>query len=316
MTPSDQMAAAAGNIQIKSFFFPFQSYFDNTAGVQAIGVQPVGEPIVPSTVQIVPVSGYGIGLHPDSECPVAVRFKSGAGVTDSQVLVLTPGHIVFPNGRAPFSGFTCGLPFGWLGGGVAQLVILKTPDAHMLWDISPSEVVIQRQRVIVQAQNISQPTFSLGLPTGFPWVNAKRYNPDVPTAPFLQGAPAIITATPTRTVLRLRLNGQVTDANVLMLVQLTTPFDTGTALPPRAPVQVGMSVQTMDVGADTVAIPFHFPKLVGSRPYFPTASFSTPDLGNGTQSPGVLLAGDQAVFCLTSPDAPGGAVDIVRYGLI
>jgi hypothetical protein len=94
---------AAGNVQIKIFDFPFQSFFDSTQLAQALAVQPQNEPIVPLTKVSVPTAGFGLGLHPDSGCPIAVKFKSSAGVSDSQVMTLVPGQIVYPHGCAPFS---------------------------------------------------------------------------------------------------------------------------------------------------------------------------------------------------------------------
>src|SRR3990170_743694 len=89
---------AAGNVQIKTFAFNFQSFFDTTQLGQALLAQPQNEPIVPSTLTSVASPGFGVGLHPDSQCPAALRFKSNAGVSDSQVAVLTPGQIITPPG--------------------------------------------------------------------------------------------------------------------------------------------------------------------------------------------------------------------------
>ena len=303
---------AAGNVQIKTFLFPFQSFFDSTQLGQAIAVQPPNELIVPSTVQVVPTPGFGLGLHPDSACPVAVKFKSNAGVTDSQTITLTPGQIVFPHGCAPFSGFTCGLPFGWLGGGAVQLVVMKTPES-LSWWASGSEVIIQRQRVVIQADGAA-PTFSLGLPTGFPWVNALRYNPANPAAPFPQGAQAVVTTTPTRTELKLRLTTLAADARVLILVKNTTPFDVGAGSPPA-------------LSGEVEAVPVLFPAIVGAFAYFPTIGYSFPIAGNqlaaagqGDHSPGVLLAGDNATFCILNESGnaalTGAFIDMVRYALI
>ena len=79
-TPTDDISLstqeAAGNIQIKNFDFPWQSFFDTTQLGQAIAVQPPNEAIVPDTRTTVPTPGFGLGLHPDSQVPVAVKFKS------------------------------------------------------------------------------------------------------------------------------------------------------------------------------------------------------------------------------------------------
>jgi len=304
---------AAGNVQIKTFDFPWQSYFDTTALGQAIAVQsPNSDIVIPTEV---PIAGFGLGLHPDSQCPIAVKFKSNAGVPDSQTMVLAPGQIVYPHGCAPFSGFTCGIPYGWLGGGKAQLVIMKTSEAAEWWAPS-SEVIIQRQRVLIQADGAA-PAFSYGLPIGFPWKNAKRYNSVTPTAPFPQGGQAVVTAIPTRTELKLRLTTLAADALVLMVVKNTSPFDESQADPPA-------------LSGEAETIPVLFPAIVGAYAYYPTAGFSFPvpggalspaaPLGYGNHSPGVLLAGDDATFCILNESGnaalTGAYVDIVRWGII
>jgi hypothetical protein len=314
LSPQIQAAIqqAAGNVQIKTFDFPWQSFFDTTQLGQALAVQPQNELIVPDTIQSVATMGFGVGLHPDSQTPVALKFKGGAGVTDSQVIVLVPGQIVYPHGCAPFGGFDAGLPFGWLGGGTAQLVIMKTPEAAVWW-APGAEVVIQRQRVLIQADGAT-PTFSLGLPTGFPWKNALRYNATTPTAPFPQGGGAIIAASPTRTELKLRLTTLAANALVMMLVKNSQAFDTG----PGDPATLSNDVE---------AVPILFPAIVGSAPYMPTVGFTKPitgaqlaAAGQGGESPGVLLAGDDATFCILNEsgnaDLTGAFVDIVRYGMI
>lgn len=303
---------AAGNVQVKNFNFPWQSFFDTTQLGQALAVQSPGDLIVAATVQDVPTPGFWVGLHPDSQVPVAVKFKSSAGVNDSQVMIITPGQIVKPHGCAPFSGFSVGLPFGWLGGGAAQIVIGKTPSAEVWWSAG-SEVVIQRQRVVLQADGAT-PTFSLGLPTGFPWKNALRYNATTPTAPFPQGSDAIISAVPTRTEMKLRVTTLAADSLVMMLVKNSQAFDTGPGTSPT-------------LSNEVEAVPILFPKIVGAAPYNPTAGFTFPitgaqlaATGQGSQSPGVLLAGDDATFCLLNESGNaalnGVFVDIVRYGLI
>lgn len=308
---------AAGNIQTQNYDFPYQSFFDTTQLGQAIAVQPQNASIVPSTRADVSSSGFGIGLHPDSQTPVAVKFKAGAGVADSQTMVVSPGQIVYPHGCAPFTGFTVGLPFGWLGGGKAQLIILKTPEA-MEWWAPGSEVVIQRQRVIIQADGAA-PAFSYGLPIGFPWKNAKRYNAASPTTPFDQSGSAVIAAIPTRTEMKLRLTTLAADALVLVLVKNSTVFDTssGTLVPLVAPTLSG----------EVEVVPVLFPAIVGSYAYYPTAGFTRPvtgaqlaAAGQGSLSPGVDLAGDDATFCILNESGnaalTGAYVDIVRYGII
>jgi hypothetical protein len=190
---------------------------------------------------------------------------------------------------------------------------MKTPAAAVWWSFS-SEVVIQRQRVIIQADGVA-PTFSLGLPTGFPWKNALRYNAVTPTAPFPQGGDAVIAASPTRTELKLRLTTLAADARVLMLVRNSQAFDTG----PGDPAVLSNEVE---------AVPILFSALIGTFLYFPTAGFSFPvngvqnagATGQGDHYPGVLLAGDDATFCFMNESGnaalTGAFIDVIRYALI
>jgi hypothetical protein len=93
----DATREAAGNVQIKVFDFPWQSYFNDAALGQAIAVQsPNSDIVLPDEV---PISGFGVGLHPDSQVPMAVKFKSNAGIPDSQTMILV-WTIVYPHGCA------------------------------------------------------------------------------------------------------------------------------------------------------------------------------------------------------------------------
>lgn len=301
---------AAGNIQIKTFNFAWQSFFNSTQLGQALAVQPTNSDIVPSTLQTVACGGFGLGLHPDSQTPVAVKFKANAGIPDSQTMVLSPGQIVYPHGCAPFSGFSCGLPFGWLGGGYAQLVIMKTPEAAEWW-APGAEVVIQRLRMIIQADGAA-PTFRYGLPIGFPWKNALRYNTATPTSPIDQSGQAIISAIPTRTEMKLRLTTLAADALVLMIVSNSQNFDVS---------------NTGALSGEEEVVPVLFPAIVGAFAYYPTAGFTRPitgaqlaAAGQGSLSPGVSLCGDDATFAIMNESGnaalTGAYVDIVRYGII
>lgn len=316
------IAEAAGNVQIKNFYFPFQSFFDDTQLSQALAVQPQNQAIVPGTLSRVQAPGFGLGLHPDSQCPVAIQFKSNPGVSDSAPIILTPGQIVYPHGCAPFSGFDVGLPFGWLGGGNAQLVVMKTPEAAVWWAPS-SEVVIQRFRAVIVADGaIGGVTFNYGLPIGFPWKNAKRYNSTTPTAPFDQSGQAVVNVIPTRTELKLRVNNLAADMLVQMLVKNTFPLDADFAGPSSAtPEGPGT------LSGEVTMVPILFPKVNGSAAYFPTIGFSFPVPGNqlasagqGSHSTGIYLAGDDAQFAFMNESGNAALnnakVDVVRYGLI
>src|SRR5260221_7507391 len=133
-------------VQQISRLFLYQSYFDSTLLQNAILEQTRNSPIVESTVQENQIPGYAIGLHPSSQTPVAIQFKLGAQPSSSQAIVLKPGQVVRPHGlprgmnSGAFSGFRWGLPFGWLGGGVATLLVFSTPDADVSWPGTPEVI--------------------------------------------------------------------------------------------------------------------------------------------------------------------------------
>ena len=261
--------------------FPFQSFFDNTQQLEAVRVQSPSQLLI--SAREVPVSGYGLGLHPDSQTPIAVRFKTNQGMSDTPVYILTPGQIIWPH-EVQFSGFVWGTPFGWLGGGVAQAVVFKSPVAKVVWPQVKTEVPLQRFRV--QIQGGGDPAFQFGLPLRFPSPNTLRYNPADPSTPFNQGGVPQIAVEPTRTTLTLRaaMSGDV--------------------------VWVVENPQNLYDGVNPILVesPVTFPAAV--------ASFPTVEL----YSPGVLYAGDAAQLTVlddTDTDALAGQfIDVVRYGRI
>ena len=166
--------------------YPYQSYFDDTLQQQAILPQPQNEPIIPSTLSNpIQIGGYGLALHPASEAPVSVVFDTGAQQGRSATYALSPGQIIRPFGRpdgvgnpGSFSGFRFGLPFGWLGGGAVKLMLLRTPDAHTLWNGFP-EIIFHRFRTqIIAASAVPAdpttltPTPFYNWPKRFPWTHA------------------------------------------------------------------------------------------------------------------------------------------------
>lgn len=166
-----------------SAVFSLQSYFDDTLMERALFRQAPNQSIVASTLPDEPiqVAGYGLALHPSSETPVAVQFETGAQQGRSQTYHLKPGQLIRPQGEKPgqpgfFTGFTWGLPFGWLGGGSATLVVLRSPDAHVEWATDHNEVVFHRIRLPIW--DPADPEFPvaggayngpINWPTRFPW---------------------------------------------------------------------------------------------------------------------------------------------------
>ena len=219
--------------------FAFQSYFDSTLLEKAILSQAQGQQIVQSTLRSEPISGYAVGLHPSSQCPVAVRFIKGAQAGDSGVVMLKPGMIVRPNGEQAgkdgrFSGFEWGLPFGWLGGGNATLVVFRTADAKVDW-IDRSELIFHRQRMLIVAPAAVPAAAALlfNWPTTFPWASAKQGTNAIP-----QGGSPILSVKPTRIAMALR--GDLAAAATMRMYMIgTTEFSqlsTGLEDPTAAPI--------------------------------------------------------------------------------
>ena len=133
-----------------SYTFPFQSYFDSTLNDAAVQAQGVGKMMVDTAAapaQDVDTPGYGLALDPSSEAPVAVTFKGGSS-GESSATILRPGQMIIPFGRGGqdrFSGFRFGLPFGWLGGGLVTLLVLRSPGCEIDWPVARRPVIIQRQ---------------------------------------------------------------------------------------------------------------------------------------------------------------------------
>jgi hypothetical protein len=168
-----------------SRLYPYQSYFDSTLLEKALVQQNPQDPIATTTKEDLQLPGYGIGLHPSSETPVAVQLRTGGKSATSSPLVLKPGMVYFPSGTDRgygFSGFTFGLPFGWLGGGMATLVIYQMPSSKSAYDTN-AEVIFHRTRM-----KIYQPADLVAAPAGpgqisqapynwpmrFPWTQALR----------------------------------------------------------------------------------------------------------------------------------------------
>lgn len=182
--------------------FQYQSYFDSTLSEKAIQRQPLGEQIVPSTLRQVNVAGYAVGLHPSSETPVALQFKKGEMQGDAPVYHLKPGQVIRPFGfngsPGRFSGFDFGLPFGWLGGGAASLVVFRTEDSTTTW-LDRSEVIFHRVRLPIYQPAAVPATPLKNWPTRFPWPGAS-YG----TNAISQAGKPILSVTPSQTIMSLR----------------------------------------------------------------------------------------------------------------
>ena len=209
--------------------FAYQSYFDNTLLSRAILPQNTNDPIVASTMKREQIPGYSLGLHPSSQTPVAVQFTLGGQTTSSQAIVLSPGQIVRPHGLprnvqdGSFSGFTWGLPFGWLGGGLATLIVFPSADADASWQGRP-EILFHRQRIQIEDLAALPANADKNWPLRFPWEEAVSGS----ASSLQQGSP-VIAVEPTRTILRLRLGTLAAAADMRIIYQETQDFDLDSA---------------------------------------------------------------------------------------
>lgn len=303
-----------GPITFSSRILPFQSYFDSTALQNAIQPQPPNTLIVnaPSnlTQKIETTPGYALGLHPSSETPIAVQFDVGGQPSASPVAFMKPGQIIRPFGqprgmqKGAFSGFRWGIPFGWLGGGMAHLVIFQSPDADVLWP-GNQEICFHRIRMkILAPANI--PTVAnvpKNWPQRFPWSQAQAL---ISGSTFVQKGSPALAVTPTRTLMRLR-NGALTDnASMRVIFAETDDFDAKTgstdlSTTDSAYVDVQWPAQAVPAGAAGA----------GAAP-FPVLSFNA-------DSPIVRIRANDGGISLM--DLSGGTlatefVDIERYGTL
>lgn len=175
--------------------------------------QPLNQPIVPSTKDEVQEPGYALALAPDSEVPLMVVFNAGGQATSSSPQRILPGQILRPHGvrtdgqSGSFSGFSVGLPFGWLGGGTARVFILKNEDAitWFMGEVAQREICFHRIALKIGTENI-KPNW----PVRFPWINAvSQLDEDgaVVTKASAQGGKPALVIRPTRTILTVQTPG-------------------------------------------------------------------------------------------------------------
>lgn len=212
--------------------YPYQSYFDSTLLEKAIVQQNPQDPIATLTKEDLQLPGYGIGLHPSSETPVSVQLRTGGKSATSSPLVLKPGMVYFPSGTERgygFSGFTFGLPFGWLGGGMATLAIYQMPSSKSAYDTN-AEVIFHRQRIkIFQPADLVAPPAGAGQlsqapynwPLRFPWTQSVRGAQSISQ----RGQATFSVVKPTKTILVLRgLSTLAANTNLRLIFQATDDF--------------------------------------------------------------------------------------------
>ncbi|MFZ2152119.1 MAG: hypothetical protein WAV09_03365 [Minisyncoccia bacterium] len=279
--------------------FAFQSYFSSTLLQNAILEQPQGQQIVPSTLRAESLAGFAVGLHPSSQCPVAVRFTKGAQAGDSGVVVIKPGMIVRPTGEAMerdgrFSGFEWGLPHGWLGGGNVSLIVFRSSDAAVDW-VDRSEMIFHRQRALIVAPAAVPALASLepNWPIAFPWAKAKQGANQFP-----QGGVPILSVKPTRVMMLLR--GALANPATMRMYfvgstefsQLSTGAEDLTAAPPAYDVVWG---SWASVASAQYATQYQFQ-------FLPVEAFRLSSISG------------QLVLVDVTGTLVGMYVDIVRYG--
>lgn len=283
--------------------FLFQSYFDSTLLQNALLQQFVGVGIVDA--ELVDIKGYAIGLHPSSQTPVGVRFNASDSRTQkSPVYVLKPGQVIRPTGGSKthaFAGFSWGLPFGWLGGGLANLVVFKTADADVLWS-SNAEVIFHRSRYeVVQPGDITDAPNNW--PMRFPWpLAASSASGSTPQ----YGQPMIAIVEPTKTLMVLRGVRELdAPAIVRMLFQATEDVGVNSA---------GAAVLTTPAFVDITWDAFVDLASLGGA-----GNLSTNDpVQVFTNEAQVRLAADQGGVQFVDMSGlsifDGAFIDIVRYG--
>ncbi len=209
--------------------FAYQSYFDDTLLEKALLVQSPNEPIVGSTLRKANVGGYSFGLHPSSQTPVAIQPIVGGQGASPQAIILKPGQIYRPHGRpgnrpGHFSGFSWGLPFGWLGGGVATLYVFPSPDADVAWP-GDAEILFHRQRMQIVAPAALPANALKNWPLRFPWTQALRGASSISQ----QGAAIISIAQPTRIMMSLRLASMAAVGDMRMIIHEDNDMDLDSA---------------------------------------------------------------------------------------
>lgn len=286
--------------QMLSYQFAYQSYFDQTLLQKAIASQPRNNPIV--SPQESGLNGFGVGLHPSSETPIAIQFASNGGGGGSTVYVLKPGQVIYP-GKDSFSGFTWGLPFGWLGGGVATLMVFQAKEAIVEWS-DDNEVCFHRATFAIKqpADLTAAGSFNNAVknwPMRFPWENAVQGSSSIDQ----KGSPLVMIARPTKVIMALR---------------------GATSLAAAASMRIIFQA-TNDLSIDSTGAPSTTPSPVFEDVVWPLFSSYGTSGNLASQNPIIVreqgvarLSADEGGICLV--DVGGAAalnglfVDIARYG--
>ena len=295
-----------------SKLFPYQSFFSTTALETAIQPQGAGQAIVSNAAapaEDVNIPGYGVALSPDSETPVAIEFRRSMGQSSS-AMILRPGQVMFPFGRQEgddaFSGFKWGLPAGWLGGGQAGLMVLRSPRAELHW-LGRPEVVFHRQTLDVLAVGavVVPANVFPNWPCRFPSYGTRI---TAPSGILGQGGAPIVAVEPSKTLLRLVTTTQLTKPSTVRFFFLETKeFDLSSA------GVLGITA----VAYEDVTFPVYLPGgLFGLNPMPVEVRNDGPlaRLGIDPTSAGQTSLGVVAADVGDGDDLSTAFVQVVRYG--
>ena len=216
----DSYVAAGAAIPLRKVF-DFQSYFDTTQLQNALLPQLPTEPIVQSSIGNdgnQQLRAWGFGNHPASQVPIAIQPLLADGKSGGPTLVLKPGEVAHTGSKHPFAGFTWGLPFGWLGGGAAQLLAFQTQETVQSWNGNP-ELIFHRMRQPLFT-NVATPPLYANWPMRFPWMSGARYLSAGVTQP--QNGLPFMGVEPTKTFLRLRTQAAVAGGNAVRMIAVQT----------------------------------------------------------------------------------------------
>lgn len=194
--PGPELGAATSRVDRPYFVrnvFALQSAPYGGGAEQQISAQPASEAIVPSTARLEQLPGRLLGLSPVSQCPIAVEFFGKGAKTEA--IILKPGQTVKPFGGDWFSEFRWGLPFGWLGGGVAYVGIAAADDGQIWWGGGDPEVMFHRV-----AFRFGSAFTNPNWPIRFPWPNARSLASGTSGA---QGGQPVLALSGTRVLARL-----------------------------------------------------------------------------------------------------------------
>lgn len=294
--------------------FAYQSYYDTTLLEKAILTQASNNPIVQSTLIQQQLSGHAIGNHPDSQTPVAVVFEGNGRQSGSAVHIIPPGGIVRPTsggrvGEDAFQSFSWGVPFGWLGGGTATIVVFQTKDSWANW-LPQTQVLFHRftAQIKAPADIPAAASITTGWPRNWPMRFPSLLTRRGSSAIYQGGAPQIAIRKPGRVEFNLR-TVLGTNSTIKALFYHTTNFSDELAATP-SPIPV-TSVDIPISGTTPTSLPAGYTEYMG---------FLGPQILNGfgcdgkAGSAATLTAG--VLFISEDPSLQGQYLDVARWGYL